>query len=81
MRTVNFKLYTVDNLSSSESQGQSGPEKGATKVFRHKQMSPWVPTLTGTFQTIKWMLAPDWAQKMLCSIVPYLRTISPEFFS
>ena len=49
MRTVNFKQYTVDNLSSSESQGQSGPEKGATKVFKHKQKSPWVPTLTGTF--------------------------------
>ena len=27
------------------------------------------------------MLAPDWAQKMLCIIVPNRRTVSPEFFS
>ena len=33
------------------------------------------------FQTIKRMLAPDWAQKMLCIIVPNRRTTSPEFFS
>ena len=33
------------------------------------------------FQTAKRMLAPDWAQKMLCIIVPNRRTVSPEFFS
>ena len=33
------------------------------------------------FQTVKRMLAPDWAQKMLCIIVPNRRTVSPEFFS
>ena len=33
------------------------------------------------FQTVKQMLAPDWAQKMLCIIVPNRRTVSPEFFS
>ena len=27
------------------------------------------------------MPAPDWAQKMLCIIVPNRRTVSPEFFS
>ena len=27
------------------------------------------------------MSAPDWAQKMLCIIVPNRRTVSPEFFS
>ena len=27
------------------------------------------------------MLAPDWAQKRLCIIVPNQRTVSPEFFS
>ena len=32
-------------------------------------------------QTVKQMLAPDWAQKMLCIIVPNRRTASPEFFS
>ena len=33
------------------------------------------------FQTVNRMLAPDWAQKMLCIIVPNRRTASPEFFS
>ena len=33
------------------------------------------------FQTVKRMLVPDWAQKMLCIIVPNRRTVSPEFFS
>ena len=33
------------------------------------------------FQTVKQMLAPDWAQKMLCIIVPNRRTASPDFFS
>ena len=27
------------------------------------------------------MTAPDWAQKVLCIIVPNRRTVSPEFFS
>ena len=33
------------------------------------------------FQTVKRMLAPDWAQTMLSIIVPNRRTASPEFFS
>ena len=33
------------------------------------------------FQTVNRMIAPDWAQKMLCIIVPNRRTASPEFFS
>ena len=33
------------------------------------------------FPTVKGMLAPNWAQKMLCIIVPNRRTASPEFFS
>ena len=32
------------------------------------------------FQKFKRMPAPDWAQKMLCIIVPNRRTASPEFF-
>ena len=37
--------------------------KGATKVFKDGRKRPWVPTLTRPFQTVKRMLAPDWAQK------------------
>ena len=33
------------------------------------------------FQTVKRMLAPDWAQKMRCIIVLDRRTASHEFFS
>ena len=29
--------------------GHSGRRKGATKVFKHRRKSPWVPTLTGPF--------------------------------
>ena len=32
------------------------------------------------FQTVNRMIAPDWAQKMLCIIVPNRRTASPEKF-
>ena len=31
-------------------------------------------------QTVEWMLAPDWAQKMLCIIVPNRWTSSPKSF-
>ena len=55
--------------------------KGATKVFKHRWKSPWVPTLTGPlFQMVKRMLAPDWAQKLPCIMVPNRRTASPGFF-
>ena len=37
--------------------------KGATKVFKDGRKMPWVPILTRPFQTVKRMLAPDWAQK------------------
>ena len=33
------------------------------------------------FEKFKQMPAPDWAQKMLCIIVPNRGTVSPEFFS
>ena len=33
------------------------------------------------FEKFKQMSAPDWAQKILCIIVPNQRTVSLEFFS
>ena len=44
--------------------------KGATKVFKHRRKSPWVPTLTGPFPNGQANAGPDWAQKKLCIIVP-----------
>ena len=69
--------------SSSETQGRSvGRDKRRYESFQAQaekllgyRLSP------DHFQTIKQMLAPDWAQKMLCIIVPNQRTASPEFFS
>ena len=55
--------------------------KGATKAFNYGRKSPWVPTLTEIFPRIQADAAPDWAQKILCIIVPNRRTVSSEFLS
>ena len=52
--------------------------KGGTKVFKYGRKSPLVPTLTELFPKIQADAAPDWAQKMLCIIVPNRRTVYPE---
>ena len=69
--------------SSSETQGRSvGPEKRRDESFQAQAEKPLGYRLSPDhFQTIKRMLAPDWAQKMLCIIVPNRRTASPKFFS
>ena len=52
-----------------------------TKAFKHGQKSsPWVLTLTH-FQKVKRMLTPDWAQNIICIILPNRQTASSEFFS
>ena len=43
--------------------------------------APWYRFSPDHFQTVKQMLAPGWAPKMLCIIVPNWRTASPDFFS
>ena len=49
--------------------------KVATKVFKHGQKSPRLGNRLSPahLQTFKRMLAPDWAQKMLCFIIPVSR--------
>ena len=62
--------------------GQSGQEKRRDESLQVRVEAPngyWLSQ--DHFQTVKRMLAPDWAQKMLCIIVPNQRTVSPEFFS
>ena len=44
-----------------------GGRKGATKVFKHRGKSPWVPTLTGPFPNGQ---AIDWAQKCFVLLCP-----------
>ena len=75
----NFNL--TGSHPSSETQGQSVGLGGATKVFKHRRKSPWYRFSPDHFQTVKQMLAPGWAPKMLCIIVPNWQTASPDFFS
>ena len=69
--------------TSSETQGQSvGPgEKARRKFSSTDGKAPGYWLSPDHFQTVEQMLAPNWAQKMLCIIVPNRRTVSPEFFS
>ena len=59
----------------------SGREKRRHESFHYGRKSPWVPTLTGPFPKIQAEPAPDWAQKMLCIIVPNRQTHLNELFS
>ena len=76
-------LFTGYLQSSSETQGRSvGPgEKARQKFSSTGGKAPGYRLSPDHFQTVKRMLAPDWAQKMLCIIVPNRRTTSPRFFS
>ena len=55
--------------------------KGGSKVFKYGKRAPGYRLSPNYFQNFKRMPVPDWAQKMLCIIVPNRRTVSPEFFS
>ena len=55
--------------------------KGGTKVFITGERAPGYRLSPDRFQEIKRMPAPDWAQKMLCIIVPNRRKHLNEFFS
>ena len=68
---------------SSETQGQSvgSGEKARRKFSSTGDRAPGYRLSPNHFQKFKRMQAPDWAQKMLCIIVPNRRTASPEFFS
>ena len=78
-----LKTKQVLREPSSETQGRSvGPgEKARQKFSSTGGKAPGYRLLPDHFQTVKRMLVPDWAQKMLCIIVPNRRTASPEFFS
>ena len=77
-------IFPLSKLSaSSETQGQSVElgEKAWRKLSSTGGRAPGYRLSPDHFQMVKWMLAPDWAQKMLCIIVPNRGTASPEFFS
>ena len=76
-------LALLNHSPSSETLGQSvGPgEKTRRKFSSTGGRAPGYRLSQDHFQAVKRMLAPDWAQKMLCIIVPNRRTVSPELFS
>ena len=55
--------------------------RGGTKVFITGERAPGYRLSPNRFQKFKRMPAPDWAQKILCIIVPNRRTHLNEFFS
>ena len=67
----------------SETQGQSvgSGEKARRKFSSTGKRAPGYRLSLNYFQKFKQMPALDWAQKMLCIIVPNRRTVSSEFFS
>ena len=69
------------DFPSSETQGRSvGPgEKAWRKFSSTGGKAPGYRLSPEHSQTDKRMLAPDWAQKMLCITVPNRWTVSPEF--
>ena len=72
------------STASSETQGQSvrPGEKSRWKFASTGGRAPGYRLSPDHFQMVKRILAPDWAQKMLCIIiVPNRQTVCPEFFS
>ena len=66
--------------------GQSGQEKRRDEIVQAQaeksaEKPPGYRLSPDHFQTVIRMLAPDWAQKMLCIIVQNRRMVSPEFLS
>ena len=75
-------MWTVEN-ASSETQGQSvgSGEKVGRKFSSTGEIAPGDRLSRNYFRKFKRMPSPDWAQKMLCIMVPNRRSVSPEFFS
>ena len=69
-------LLSATQRPSSETQGQSvgSGEKARRKFSSTGERAPGYRLSPDHFQKFKRMLAPDWAQKMLCIIVPNRRT-------
>ena len=73
-------MYTVSRYVSHPRRPR-GSQSGLEKRQDEGGRAPGYRLSPDHFQKFKRMPAPDWAQKMLCIIVPNRRTVSPEFFS
>ena len=63
------------------SQSGRGKRRAGRKFSSTGERAPGYRLSPNYFQKFKRMPPPDWVQKMLCTIVPNRRTVSPEFFS
>ena len=74
---------SVGRDPSSETQGQSvgSGGKAGRKFLSKGERAPGYRLSRDHFQKFKRMPAPDWAQEMLCVIVPNRRKHLNEFFS
>ena len=81
---ANMQIFSlVVRSPSSETQEQSvgSGEKAERKFSSTGERALGYRLSSNYFQKFKQMPAPDWAQKMLCIIVPNRQTVSSEFFS
>ena len=79
LRRLRHILWKESSLETQEQSVGSG-EKAGQKFSSTGERAPGYRLSPNYFQKFKRMPAPDWAQKMLCIIVPNRRTASPEFF-
>ena len=79
MRLLAFAFTIVFVWTGPQSIGPG--EKTRRKYSSTGGRAPGYRISKDHFQTEWRMLAPDWAQKLVCIIVPNRRTASPEFFS
>ena len=63
------------------SQSGRGKRRAGRKFSSTGERAPGYRLSPNYFQKFKRTPAPDWAQIMLCIIVPNRRTVSPQFFS
>ena len=78
-----YKYPSLDSSHPRRPRGKSvgSGEKAGRKFSSTGKRAPGYRLSPNYFQKFKQMRALDWAQKMLCIIVPNRRTFSPEFFS
>ena len=76
-----YAIYHVQIHPRRQGQSVGSGEKVGRKFSSTGERAPGYRLSPNYFQKFKRMPAPDWAQKMLCIIVPNRRTVSPEFFS
>ena len=83
VNAVQWRHYSFALSPSSETKRQSvgSGERARRKFSSTGERASGYRLLPNYFQKFERMPAPDWAQYMLCVIVPNRRTVSPEFLS